>query len=136
MKMMHGLIGALALAAPMGFAFSTPAAAAELPPYVYEQARERAQSVLVIAVSHVERLPRGVLQGGCVITGVVEAVERGAAHTVGQTVSVSVPCIDDDWEPRAGPFPGYDENRLERVKSARIWLTGAALALRGLDSLE
>lgn len=130
MKIMQGFVGAVALAA-----MATPALA-ELPPYVYAQARERAEAVLVISVSEVGRLPRGELQGECAVTGVVEAVERGAAYSVGQTVGFSAPCIDDDWEPMPGPFPGYDENRLAAVKSARVWLTGGALVLRGLDSLD
>lgn len=126
-RLMPALAGALALAA-MG----APAAARELPPWVYEQARAAAGTVVVLRVTAVQALPPGEAQGTCELQGVIESIERGAA-TEGQEVTLSVPCIGPEFEPMPGPFPGYDQDGLLAAERVRVWMSGGQLVRRGLD---
>ena len=108
-------------------------ALAELPPYVYEQARDEATAVVVVRVTSVGGLAAGVTEGACALEGVVTTVERGDAHALGDRLKIDVPCVSAEWTPRPGPFPGYSEAPLAKVSEARLWLTNGELVLRGLD---
>lgn len=129
---MRSLI-ALALAASL--AVAPGPAAAELPPQVYQQARDSAGSVVVLRVQRVRRLPPGETQGTCALTGVITDVERGSARE-GQTVVVAIPCISPAWEPMPGPFPGYRHDDLGRAERVRVFMSGGVLVRRGLDFLD
>jgi hypothetical protein len=111
-------------------------AAAELPPYVYEQARREADTVLVLTVSELSRLAQGETEGACRLTGRVDGVERGEAPAAGQTVNVDLPCVSKDYTPMPGPFPGYDQDALGKVAHVRVWLKDGALVRRGLDVID
>ncbi len=110
-------------------------ARAELPPHVYQQARDAAGTVLTLRVQSVRRLPAGETQGTCSLTGIVTGVERGMAQQ-GQTVVIAVPCISPAWQPMPGPFPGYRHDVLGRTENVRVYMTGGVLARRGLDILD
>lgn len=116
-------------------AFVVQPARAELPPQVYQQARDRAGTVVTLRVTEVRRLPQGETQGVCALTGTVRDVERGSAES-GQTVVVPVPCISPAWQPIPGPFPGYRDDVLSRASRVRVFMTGGQLAQRGLDILD
>ena len=113
---------------------AAPAMARELPPWVYEQAREGAGTVVVLRVTSVTALPPGQPRGACTLQGDVEAVERGAV-AIGQEVTLAVPCIGPDYEGMPGPFPGYDQVGLMSVQRVRVWMTGGRLVQRGLDAI-
>jgi len=117
------------------FGLAASPAAAELPPQVYQQARDAAGTVLVLQVQDVRRLPPGETQGSCLLTGTVRDVERGAAR-VGQSVVVLVPCISPAWQPMPGPFPGYRHDVLGVAERVRVFMTGGILVRRGLDILD
>lgn len=110
-------------------------ALAELPPYVYEQARAGATSVVVVRVVSVGAIPNGADQGPCAFEGVVTGVERGDTPAVGDTLRIDVPCVGPNWEPRPGPFPGYAEIALPYVREAKLWLKDGELVLRGLEEV-
>jgi hypothetical protein len=125
----------IALAMAVGLVIAAGPAAAELPPQVYQQARESAGTVAVLRVQGVRRLPPGQTQGSCALTGVIVDVERGSARE-GQTVVVAIPCISPAWEPRPGPFPGYRHDDLGRAERVRVFMSGGVLVRRGLDILD
>lgn len=125
----------IALAMAAGLAILAGPAAAELPPQVYQQARDNAGSVVVLRVQSVRRLPAGQTQGSCILTGEVTTVERGTIPE-GQVVVVEIPCISPAWQPIPGPFPGYRHDVLGRAERARVFMTGGVLVRRGLDILD
>jgi len=110
-------------------------AEAELPPHVYQQARDSAGTVVTLRVESVRRLPTGETQGDCTLTGIITSVDRGRARE-GQTVVVPVPCISPAWQPMPGPFPGYRHDVLGRAETVRVYMTGGVLVRRGLDILD
>lgn len=112
-----------------------PALALELPPYVYEQARAGARTVVVLRVTEVQAMPEGQAQGSCTLVGEVESVERGVV-ALGQEVTVMIPCIGPTWEPMPGPFPGYQQDGLMTAERVRVWMTSGQLVRRGLDFLR
>ncbi|WP_420478649.1 hypothetical protein [Brevundimonas sp. FT23028] len=107
-------------------------ALAELPPYVYERARAEATDVVVFDVSHVQMMAPGVLEGECRIEGRIASVERGDLPA-GLELILSVPCVDEAWTPRPGPFPGYRETALARAMQVKVWIRDGQPVLRGLD---
>lgn len=125
----------IALAMAAGLATAAGPAAAELPPQVYQQARDNAGTVVVLRVQSVRRLSEGQTQGACALTGVVTDVERGSMPE-GQAVVVAIPCISPAWQPMPGPFPGYRHDVLGRAESVRVFMTGGVLVRRGLDILD
>lgn len=125
----------IALAMAAGLATAAGPATAELPPQVYQQARDGAGSVVILRVQSVRRLPAGETQGSCALTGVVTDVERGTLPE-GQTIVVAIPCISPAWQPMPGPFPGYRHDVLGRAESVRVFMTGGVLVRRGLDILD
>lgn len=125
----------IALAMTAGVVLAAAPAVAELPPQVYQQAREGAGTVAVLRVQSVRRLPPGQTQGSCALTGVIADVERGSARE-GQTVVVAIPCISPAWEPRPGPFPGYRHDALGEAERVRVFMSGGVLVRRGLDILD
>ena len=106
---------------------------AELPPYVYEQARAEADTVMVITVREVIGLPDGQDSGTCVVRGVVAEIERGDRHAVGDAVSIDAPCVGPTYQPMPGPFPGYDAGALKTVQRVLVFLKDGDLAPRGLE---
>lgn len=107
----------------------------ELPPKVYAQARADATSVIVIT----DVRTRGIgfqPRGDCRVRGRVSAVERGADFTVGQRVTLAVPCISFFYNSPQGPWPGVQQDQLSRSRSGRVFLTDGELVLRGYDILE
>ncbi|PSJ39033.1 hypothetical protein [Allosphingosinicella deserti] len=117
----------LALAAP---------AAAELPPQVYERARDAAASVVVVDVAAVDR-PRGAFAtASCTLRGRISAVERGSRYRPGQQIAIPLPCIGTDYQAMPGPFPGYPADALGNARRGRVFLDAdGALVLRGFDPL-
>ncbi|MDQ8029066.1 MAG: hypothetical protein REJ23_10085 [Brevundimonas sp.] len=105
---------------------------AELPPAAYERARAEATDVVVLDVSRVQMLAPGVLEGACEVEGRIASVDKGDL-TAGQTLTLQAPCIDVDWTPRPGPFPGYPETALARALQVKVWLKDDQPVLRGLD---
>ena len=87
-------LGAAALALGSG------AAHALMPPYVYESARNNAESVIVIAVEKVAAPKREF--GNCAVAGKVAKVERGTTYAEGQQVTVAVPCATPEALPPIG----------------------------------
>ena len=79
-----------ALVAAFALMIATPAFAA-LPPQYYQQARANAADVVVINVTEVGQPPE-IGHGDCAVKGTVAVVERGATYTVGQDITVAVPC--------------------------------------------
>jgi hypothetical protein len=123
---MRLLLTALAVSTLAGPAF------AELPPVVYERARLEATEVVVLDVSRVQMMSPGVLQGECQVEGRIASVDKGEL-AAGQALTLSVPCIDEDWQPRPGPFPGYLETALARAQQVKVWIKDGQPVLRGLD---
>lgn len=101
----------------------TSAATALMPPYVYENARNEAKSVIVIAVVHVAVTPHPF--GTCTVTGTVKVVERGTAYSIGQKVEVGVPCAKPNASPPLGGTIYQDVNRLKASKFGRAYLDAA-----------
>ena len=125
----------IALAMAAGLAFAAGPASAELPPYVYQQARDGAGTVVTLNVQSVHRLPAGQTQGACTLTGIITDVERGTASE-GQSVVIAVPCISPARQPMPGPFPGYRHDVLGRAENVRVFMSGGVLVRRGLDILD
>ena len=105
---------------------------AELPPVAYERARAEATDVVVVDVSRVQMMAPGVLEGDCEVEGRIASVDKGGM-TAGQDLTLSVPCIDENWTPRPGPFPGYLETALARAMQVKVWIRDGQPVLRGLD---
>jgi hypothetical protein len=75
----------------LAIALTAGAAQAALHPKYYEEARAKAENVVVLRVSRVEPPPGPI--GDCRVHGRIEAVERGARYQVGQTVVIAVDCF-------------------------------------------
>lgn len=110
----HKALSALVLAASL---WPWPAAAL-MPPYVYESARDSAASVIVLTVEKVTP-PRRPF-GSCVVEGAVAKVERGTAYQVGQKVTLDVPCATPDATPPIGgtiyqPTPALTASKFGRA---------------------
>ncbi|TFI56632.1 hypothetical protein E2493_19160 [Sphingomonas parva] len=126
----HGLLLAAAALAP-----AAPAAA-ELPPYVYERARDAAVSVIVVDISRVTAPREAFDEAACTLEGKVAAVERGDLHAAGRPVAVDLPCVGSLYQPMPGPFPGYSAEALAKVTRGRLFLDAqGALVRRGFDAL-
>lgn len=114
---------------------AAPAFAALAPEY-YAQARAEAPSVIVISVLNTSPPPaRGY--GECLVRGSVAAVERGDAYTVGQEVSLAVPCMRAGASIPAGPVQWQDWRALRTSPYGRAWLTAeGTLALYQYEVLS
>ena len=108
---------------------------AELPPWVYQRARDEAASVIVINVNSITGL-NGAERGACAVNGRVTAVERGNEYSVGEHVVFSVPCVGANWQPHPGPWPGFQERPFMGTERGRVWMSGGAMVLRGFDVLR
>lgn len=107
----------------------------ELPPYVYEQARKNAASVVVIDVTTIQPLSGGT-QGSCRLEGVVASVERGDRLSAGQAITVAIPCISPAWRPMPGPWPGFMDRDFIQTTQGRAYLDARGrLVQRGFDIL-
>jgi hypothetical protein len=63
---------------------------AMMPPYVYEEARNEAADVVVIAVQNVIAPET---YGVCEVQGIVHAVERGTRYAEGEPITLKVDCL-------------------------------------------
>jgi hypothetical protein len=113
---------------------AAPASAALAPQY-YQAARDEAADVVVIDVRDVDAPPPWVGHGECVVEGVVAAVERGAAYTVGQAIKVTVPCMRSGRDIPAGAVQWKRIADLRAARAGRAFLNGGALALYQYDIL-
>ncbi|QRG07366.1 hypothetical protein EZH22_02835 [Xanthobacter dioxanivorans] len=116
---MGGRIARLAMAPVLLGALALPAHAL-MPPYVYENARADAKSVIVIAVEKVDA-PRREF-GTCTVSGTVKVVERGTAFTAGQKVEIAVSCARKDASPPLGGTIYQQQETLVKSKFGRAWL--------------
>lgn len=89
-------------------------------PQVYASAREGAKSVIVVAVEGVTLTPRAF--GTCAVTGTVKVVERGEAYTVGQKVTLDVPCAKPNALPPLGGTIYQETEKLQAAKFGRAYL--------------
>ncbi len=113
----------------------TPAFATLAPEY-YQRARRDADSVVIIAITHVEGLPRGTGHGTCMVHGRVVALERGTRFARGSTLSVGVPCAKPNAQIPSGPVIWQDHDALRRSRWGRAFLTPeGGLALYQYDIL-
>lgn len=124
---MRAVLIAAALAA------SAAPAWAELPPYVYEQARAEADTVMIIDVSEVVGLADDEDSGTCVVRGTVSEIQRGDRHAVGDEVAVDAPCIGQNFPAMPGPFPGYNAKALKAVQRVLVFMKDGELVRRGLE---
>lgn len=113
----------------------TPPAHAALAPEYYEQARAEAADVVVIDVADVGGPPFLRGYGFCSVEGVVSAVERGARYTVGEEITLSVPCMRPHAEPPAGPTIWQDYKTLRDAPAGRAFLNDGRLARSQYDAL-
>jgi hypothetical protein len=115
--------------------FAAPAFAALAPEY-YEQARANADSVVVVRVERVAGLALMRASGDCRVSGVVEAVERGSRHSVGDALSIVVPCRRANAQIPASGVQYEEANELRRSRWGRAWLdANGELALYQYDIL-
>ncbi|MEP9365921.1 hypothetical protein [Xanthobacter sp. VNH20] len=124
----------MGIAAAMVAGLSAPAQALLAPQY-YEQARNEAASVIVIAVRAVTPPDAGF--GSCRVAGRVQAVERGATYAVGQDVSLAVPCRKAGAQPPVGGTIYQDVDALRATPFGRAYLDAqGALALSQYEQLK
>ncbi|MFG1479850.1 hypothetical protein V5F53_14510 [Xanthobacter sp. V4C-4] len=98
-------------------------AAALMPPYVYENARRDAASVIVIEVRTV--MPPSTPFGACRVEGRVAKVERGAAFKPGGAVALAVPCVQPGAQPPLGGTIYQPVPSLSASRYGRAWLDAA-----------
>lgn len=110
------------LAAALAFAVVLAAgpAAALMPPYVYENARRDAASVIVLKVKTVTTPAGGY--GACRVKGVVRKVERGTALRPGMAVEFDVPCLKAGAQPPLGGTIYQPVDTLVKSRYGRAWL--------------
>ncbi len=106
-----------------GLAWGVAPAAALMPPYVYENARRDAASVIVLEVQAVTPPAEGY--GACRVTGVVRQVERGTALQPGGRVTLDVPCVQPGAQPPIGGTIYQSVPTLAASRFGRAWLNGA-----------
>lgn len=98
-------------------------AAALMPPYVYEEARRDAASVIVIEVHGVK--PPQESFGACTVAGTVTRVERGTTYNKGQSVTIAVPCARPGARPPIGGTIWQPVESLEKSRFGRAYLDAA-----------
>ena len=108
------------------------AARAELPPYVYEQERAAADTVVVIDVDRVSGPSAREAKGLCVLRGRIVSVERGDWRP-GEAATFYVACVTPRWQPMPGPFPGHQVAWLREQRRLKIWARGDQAVRRGLE---
>ena len=124
------------LAFVLALTLASPAFALLAPQY-YQQARDTASDVVVIAVRKVDTPPLWVGHGTCVVRGRVETVERGARYAPGADVAIDVPCLRHARGIPAGPVMWKSIDGLRHAPRGRAFLTGAGgLALYQYDPLN
>lgn len=106
-----------------GLAWGAGPAAALMPPYVYENARRDAASVIVLEVQAVTPPAEGY--GACRVEGVVRQVERGTALQPGGRVTLDVPCVQPGAQPPIGGTIYQSVPTLAASRFGRAWLNGA-----------
>lgn len=104
-------------------------------PQVYASAREGAKSVIIVAVEGVTLTPRAF--GTCAVAGTVKVVERGEAYTVGQKVTLDVPCAKPNALPPLGGTIYQETEKLQAAKFGRAYLDAdGKLVLSQYERLE
>lgn len=111
---------AVALGVPFGLAFAAGPAAALMPPYVYENARRDAASIIVLELDKVT--PPGAGYGECRVEGVVRVVERGTTFRLGDAARIDVPCVKPGAQPPLGGTIYQPVEALSASKYGRAWL--------------
>lgn len=106
-----------------GLAWGVAPAAALMPPYVYENARRDAASVIVLEVQAVTPPAEGY--GACRVAGVVRQVERGTSLQPGARVELGVPCVQPGVQPPIGGTIYQSVPTLAASRFGRAWLDGA-----------
>lgn len=106
--------------AVLSLLLAAPAAAMMAPEY-YQQARDEAPNVIVIAVHEVE--PAKDDMGSCIVHGIVATVDRGTKYAVGDDVAIAVDCLG----PKATDVPvggtiWQDMPTLVKSHRGRAWL--------------
>lgn len=91
-----------------------------MPPYVYENARRDAASVVVVRVITVTTPAGGY--GVCQVNGVVRRVERGAAYKPGMALMLDVPCVKAGAQPPLGGTIYQPVETLAKSRYGRAWL--------------
>ncbi|MFG1263645.1 hypothetical protein [Xanthobacter aminoxidans] len=123
-----------ALAAVLLLAGAAPALAL-MSPQVYASARDGAKSVIVLEVEAVTITPRAF--GTCGVTGTVKLVERGTAYSVGQKVTLDIPCARPNALPPLGGTIYQETDRLQASKFGRAYLDAdGKLVLSQYERLE
>ena len=115
-----GARGGLKAALAFAVVVAAGPAAALMPPYVYENARRDAVSVIVLRVQTVTTPAGGY--GACRVKGVVRKVERGAAFRPGTAVALEVPCLRAGAQPPLGGTIYQPVDTLVKAKYGRAWL--------------
>ncbi|MDQ0506409.1 hypothetical protein [Xanthobacter agilis] len=91
-----------------------------MPPYVYENARRDAASIIVLRVKTVTTPAGGY--GVCLVKGVVRRVERGSTFKPGMAVALDVPCMKAGAQPPPGGTIYQQVDKLVVSKYGRAWL--------------
>lgn len=128
--MARGIAQAAARAAAVGvavwLALGAGPAAALMPPYVYENARRDAASVVVLRVRKVTTPAGGY--GACRVSGVVRKVERGPLRP-GMVLRLDVPCVKPGAQPPLGGTIYQPVAALVRAPYGRAWLDAGGLVV-------
>ncbi|MFG1404084.1 hypothetical protein [Xanthobacter sediminis] len=105
-----------------------------MPPYVYENARRDAASVVVLRVRTVTTPAGGY--GACRVSGVVRKVERGTLRP-GQALMFDVPCAKPGAQPPLGGTMYQPVAALVRAPYGRAWLdAGGHVVLSQYERLQ
>lgn len=112
------------------------AAQAALSPQYYEEARNTADSVVIVRVDGVRQAPRSKGFGDCVVYGRVAGVERGDRYAAGDRISIDVPCRRPNADVPASGVLYENALELGRSRWGRAYLTTEGeLALYQYDIL-
>lgn len=124
-----------ALVFALTIAFAGVAEAALAPQY-YEEARNTADSVIVMRVDGVRQIPRSKGFGDCQVYGRISVVERGERYAAGDRISINVPCRRPRADVPASGVLYENANELSLSRWGRAWLTPEGeLALYQYDIL-
>jgi hypothetical protein len=116
--------------------FFAVSAHAALEPRYYEEARQNADSVVVVRVERVAGLPFWRGYGDCRVTGRIEAVERGSRYAIGERIVIATPCHRAGAEMPTGGVQYKEHGELRRSRWGRAWLEAdGSLALYQYDIL-
>jgi hypothetical protein len=110
-------------------------AVAAMPPEAYEAARRDAPDAIVIAIAGVTPPPTAGW-GECIVFGTVLRSERGSRYSVGDPVSLAIPCAEPDAQYPDGGVIYQDMQSLLSSTYGRAYLdSDGALARYQYDQL-